>query len=53
MAACLLWQEVKEQTRLQCEGEKQALTKQFEQRIAGQRLEKEQVAQPPPGRMDT
>ena len=29
--------------RLQCEAEKQALGKQFEQRIAGMRLEKEQA----------
>ena len=31
------------QLRLQCEAEKQALGKQFEQRIAGMRLEKEQA----------
>eukprot|EP00327_Prymnesium_parvum_P039222 CAMPEP_0195654390 /NCGR_PEP_ID=MMETSP0815-20121206/33893_1 /TAXON_ID=97485 /ORGANISM="Prymnesium parvum, Strain Texoma1" /LENGTH=243 /DNA_ID=CAMNT_0040798595 /DNA_START=1 /DNA_END=729 /DNA_ORIENTATION=+ len=33
----------KEQMRLQCDAEKQALHKQFEQRIAGLRLEKEQA----------
>jgi hypothetical protein len=37
-----------EATRLQCEAEKAALGKQFEQRVAGLRLEKEQVPSPYP-----